>query len=311
MSNIWLAITIFQNCSFLRLHSSILHRLVLKIETWINLKMKQIENRSQILQFDLNLEINELKWTLHENNHHLGLDIGAKRHDAFGLVALLGMVAAEGNQLLAYSAAPVGLLLAVPRVRDETLHLVARRQPAIGVPALARVHQRLDELLQVQVATLLRVVALRLRVLGTTAAADLVQIHTQAFHFMWMALFVITLYTEIKILKRKKEKNESPRTFKYNQSIDRSVKSSDKQTKTHSINISTPHLRRKRCTGSASPRALYTHYTCIRSGPGPVVCAARTAWPEWRIWCVGGRKIHNACPGRAWGRRRGRPSVRS
>ena len=54
------------------------------------------------------------------------------------------MVAAEGDQLFADRTAAVGLALAGLGVAHHPLHLVAAGQAAVGVAALARVHQRLD-----------------------------------------------------------------------------------------------------------------------------------------------------------------------
>ena len=54
------------------------------------------------------------------------------------------MIAAESDQLFADGAAAVGLALAGLGVAHHPLHLVAAGQAAVGVAALARVHQRLD-----------------------------------------------------------------------------------------------------------------------------------------------------------------------
>ena len=48
------------------------------------------------------------------------------------------MVTAEGNELFADGAAPVGLPLALLLVRHHPLHLVAAWQATVGVPALAQ-----------------------------------------------------------------------------------------------------------------------------------------------------------------------------
>ena len=76
-------------------------------------------------------------------NRHLLLDVYAEGDGALGLVAGLGVVAAQGDELLADGAAPVRLALAALGVRDDPLHLPAGRQLAVGVAALARVHQGL------------------------------------------------------------------------------------------------------------------------------------------------------------------------
>ena len=67
------------------------------------------------------------------------------------------MVTAEGNELFADGAAPVGLPLALLRVRHHPLHLVAAWQATVGVPALAGVDEALDASLDAQLPRLLGV----------------------------------------------------------------------------------------------------------------------------------------------------------
>ena len=71
------------------------------------------------------------------------------------LLAVLGVVAAQGDQLLAHGAAAVGLALAILGVLHHPLHLLAGRQGAVGVATLAGVHQRLDAALDAQTPALL------------------------------------------------------------------------------------------------------------------------------------------------------------
>lgn len=54
------------------------------------------------------------------------------------------MVAAQRDELLADGTTAVGLSLALLGVGHDSLHLVTRRRPAVGVSALARVDQALD-----------------------------------------------------------------------------------------------------------------------------------------------------------------------
>ena len=54
------------------------------------------------------------------------------------------MVAAQSNELLADGAATIRLALAAFCVLNNALHLLAGRQRAVGVAALARMDQRLN-----------------------------------------------------------------------------------------------------------------------------------------------------------------------
>lgn len=71
-------------------------------------------------------------------------DVEAKWHHAFRLGTVFGMVAAQGDQLLANWTAAVGLAFARTRVRDDTLHLLTRWQPAVGIATLTCVNKRLN-----------------------------------------------------------------------------------------------------------------------------------------------------------------------
>lgn len=84
------------------------------------------------------------------------LDVEAEGHGAFVLLAVLGMVAAQRYQLFADGAAPIGLALAALGVLDHPLHLLAGRQRAVGIAALAGVHQGLDAALDAEAPGLLR-----------------------------------------------------------------------------------------------------------------------------------------------------------
>ena len=80
------------------------------------------------------------------------LDVEAEGHRALVLLAVLGVVAAQGDELLADGAASVGFPLAALGVLHDPLHLLAGRQRAVGVAALAGVHQGLDAALDAQAA---------------------------------------------------------------------------------------------------------------------------------------------------------------
>lgn len=80
------------------------------------------------------------------------LDVEAKWHRALVLLAVLGMIAAEGNKLFANGAPTIGFPFAAFGVLHNPLHLLAGRQGAVGVAALTGMHQRLDAALDAQAA---------------------------------------------------------------------------------------------------------------------------------------------------------------
>ena len=97
----------------------------------------------------------------------LVLDVEAEGHGALVLLAVLGVVAAQGDQLLAHGAASVGLALAALGVLHHALHLLAGRQQAVGIVALAGVDQGLDAALDAEVPALhLLLVIVALGVVG-------------------------------------------------------------------------------------------------------------------------------------------------
>lgn len=126
----------------------------------------------------------------------LVLDVGTERHWTLLLLTVLGVVAAEGDELFAYGTATVGLPLAVLGVLDDELHLLAGRQTAIGIATLARVHQGLDASLNGLFARLLRI---RLFEIGRRRA--IVQIESQFLHLVRMSNLLLAHRTEIKILQ--------------------------------------------------------------------------------------------------------------
>ena len=104
----------------------------------------------------------------------------------------LGVVAAESNELLADGAAPVGLPLALLRVRHHPLHLVAAWQPAVGVSALAGVDQALDAPLDAQLPRLLGVV----RWHGLAPAP----VKPKLLHLMGVAIVLVAGHTQVEVL---------------------------------------------------------------------------------------------------------------
>lgn len=128
------------------------------------------------------------------------LDVRTERNQTFVLFAVLRVVAAQGNELFANRTSPVGLPLAVLRVRDDALHLLARRQTTIGIATLASVNERLDAALDGLLASFLRI-GLRTSV-GWRRAV--VEIEAETLHVMLVADFVFAGETQIEILRRKK-----------------------------------------------------------------------------------------------------------
>lgn len=80
------------------------------------------------------------------------LDVQAERHRALVLLAVLGMVATEGNELLADGAPSIGFPFATLGVLHDPFHLLAGGQGTVGISALAGVDQRLDAALNAQAA---------------------------------------------------------------------------------------------------------------------------------------------------------------
>ena len=80
----------------------------------------------------------------HKHFHKHFTKLFSKQNVSATYLTKLGVVAAESYQLLADGTAAIGLPLALLGVAHHPLHLVAAGQAAVGVAALARVHQRLD-----------------------------------------------------------------------------------------------------------------------------------------------------------------------
>lgn len=102
----------------------------------------------------------------HPPSEHLGLlqavlellltelvfDVEAEGHGALVLLAVLCVVAAQSNELLADGAPSIGLALAAFGVLDNPFHLLTGWQRAVGIATLAGVDQRLDTALDAQAA---------------------------------------------------------------------------------------------------------------------------------------------------------------
>ena len=74
------------------------------------------------------------------------------------------------------------------------LHLVAARQPAVGVPALARVHQALDAALDTELPRLLRVAG------GGSLTSSTVKIEAELLHLVGMAVLLVARHAQVKVV---------------------------------------------------------------------------------------------------------------
>lgn len=72
----------------------------------------------------------------------------------------------------------------------------------------------------------------------------------------------------------------------------------------------TPHVPRRQCSATGSPRGACTRCRCRRSDPAPG-CAAPPACTAWTTWSGAARRTPSACPWPAWGKRLCRPSGHS
>ena len=106
----------------------------------------------------------------------------------------LGVVAAESYQLLADGTTTIGLPLALLGVAHHPLHLVAAGQAAVGVPALAGVHQALDAALDAQLPRLLRVAG------GRSLPAATVKIEPELLHLVRVSVLLVTADAEIEVV---------------------------------------------------------------------------------------------------------------
>ena len=124
------------------------------------------------------------------------LDVEAEGHGALVLLAVLGVVAAQGDELFADGAAAVGLALAALGVLHHPLHLLAGRQRAVGVAALAGVHQRLDAALDAQAAG----VSGALRGGGLLVVALVIKPQPELLHLVVVVFSVVAGDTQVIIL---------------------------------------------------------------------------------------------------------------
>lgn len=116
------------------------------------------------------------------------LDALAKRYGALPFVAVLGMITAQGDKLLA-DVASWSLRWACLRVRNNLLHLCARRVGTLSVGALACMYEGIDAFLD-------RLLLL----IGWSGTRSVVR-HAKAefLHGMLVLLFLVASSTEIVI----------------------------------------------------------------------------------------------------------------
>lgn len=132
------------------------------------------------------------------------LDVQAKRDGTFVLLTVFGVVAAQSNELLADGTATVRLALAAFCVLNNTLHLLAGWQGAVGVAALACVDQRLDAALDTEAARVSRA----LGSCGCLVVAVVVQSKPQLIHLVLMTLSVVAGDAQVIVLMREGKKRE-------------------------------------------------------------------------------------------------------
>jgi hypothetical protein len=123
------------------------------------------------------------------------LDVKAERNRTLGLWTQFRVPATKGNQLFADRTAAVVLALATLGVVHNPFHLVARGQSAVGIAALAGVHQRLDTPSNGLFARLDRIISI-----CALGRAAVVKIESQPFHFVEMALVVVASDAQVEIV---------------------------------------------------------------------------------------------------------------
>lgn len=128
------------------------------------------------------------------------LDVRAERHQALGLLAVLGVVTTQRNELLANRTSAVRLPLAVLRMLDHPFHLLTARQATVRVATLTCVDQRLDAPLDGLFARFLRV-----RLLDIGRGRTVVQVETKLLHLVRMADLLLARETQIEVLRREME----------------------------------------------------------------------------------------------------------
>ena len=231
---------------------------------WIELLVicKKTSFNAVLIDFTMNLPLSQVLLP------QLLLDVGTERHKTFVFLAVLRMITAKGDELLANGTATVSFPLAVLRVGHDAFHLQTRWKSTIGVATLTRVHQRLNAPLNWLLAGFLRV---WLVATGFGWRWAVVEIETESFHFVHVANFLFAGKTEIEILKKIEE------IYKKNWR-----------------NLKILNLHHRLCSGNASPRGSCSccrcRQICLALG-----CATRTAWKVLRIALGVGMRTRNVC----------------
>ena len=126
-------------------------------------------------------------------------DVQTEWHHAFLLLAVLGVVATQCNELLAYGALPVGLSFAYFGVLHHSFHLLAARQTTVGIATLASVDQTLDAALDGQAASLLWVTR-------RPAVGLHVKLKSPLLHLVFVTNLPVAVTAQVIVLLMKSEK---------------------------------------------------------------------------------------------------------
>lgn len=116
---------------------------------------------------------------------------------------MFGVVAAQSDELLADRTSTVCLALAAFCVLHDALHLLAGWQGAVGIAALACVHERLDAALDTETTRVSRA----LGGCSSLVVAVIVQSKSQLVHFVHVTFRIVASDAQVVVLKRKKKTN--------------------------------------------------------------------------------------------------------
>lgn len=122
--------------------------------------------------------------------------VEAKWHRALVLLTVLGMIAAQSNELLTDGTATIRFPLAALCVLHHTLHLLARWQGAVGIATLTGVDQRLNAALNAETAGIARV----LRRCCCLVATLVIETQTKLLHSVLMTLSFIASDAKVIVL---------------------------------------------------------------------------------------------------------------
>ncbi len=172
-----------------------------------------------------------------------------------------------------------------------SLHLLARRQRAISIATLARMHQWLDTTLDAETTRVARVLS------GGCSLVVALVIKTQSkfIHLVHMALSVIASDAEIIILQKKREGGISKvsQCF-YKMHHNTAFLETLFKDIPNIIHPTWHFLPHKQYSESVSQRGACIHCTCRQSGPGSD-CAVLLAYTWSSIWPASASWIQGAC----------------